>query len=66
MQKVKLSGLTCAACQKVIERRLKKIPGVQEATVQLSGLTEINAGRTIGEEEITKVLEDTQFNIINI
>jgi len=63
-QKVKISGLTCVACQKLITKRLKAIKGVQDVTVLLSGETEIIAGKNISNGEITKALEGTKYLII--
>jgi Cu+-exporting ATPase len=31
-----IGGMTCASCSSRVERALKKVPGVQEATVNLA------------------------------
>ncbi|MBU3978505.1 heavy-metal-associated domain-containing protein [Patescibacteria group bacterium] len=64
MQTLKISGLTCGACQKIITKRIMKIKGVKEVKVELNGRTEIDAERNISKEEIMKVLEDTEFKIL--
>jgi copper chaperone CopZ len=63
-QKLQLSGLTCPACQKLITKKIMKIAGVKEVHVELNGKTEIGAERNISQEEITKVLEGTEYKII--
>lgn len=60
-----LSGLTCPACEKLIEKRVKKIPGVEEVRVWAKdGKTEITADRIISLEEIEKILIGTPYKVI--
>lgn len=61
--KLQISGVTCGACQKVIGKRVSRIPDVSEVKVDLSGATEIVAIRNISISEISKVLEDTHYKI---
>ena len=63
-QKIQLSGLTCGACQKLITKRIMKIDGVESVNVELNGKTDIAAKRNILNDEIKKVLEGTQYQII--
>lgn len=35
-KELKIEGMTCAACVKAVERTVKKLPGINEATVNLS------------------------------
>lgn len=62
--KVKLTGLHCEACKKIIAKRLKRIADVQEAMVDLSGNTEIIAMRPITTPEVIEALQGTQYTII--
>ena len=63
---IKLTGLTCTACQKVIEKFLKKITGVEAVKVNLdSGLTTITANRQIQEKEVTEALANTHYKLAN-
>ena len=62
---IKLSGLTCPACQKLVSKRIKSIEGVAEVNVGLSGKTDITAERSISEEEVEKVLEGTGYQFVN-
>ncbi|OGG05796.1 hypothetical protein A2872_03190 [Candidatus Gottesmanbacteria bacterium RIFCSPHIGHO2_01_FULL_42_12] len=62
---IKLSNLTCPACQKVTQNRIGKISGVTEVKVDLvSGKAEINAGRVINNEEVTAALQGTPYQIV--
>lgn len=63
-QKVKLNGLTCGACQKLISKRISKIDGVDSVSVELNGHTDIIAQRAIANNEIIKALEGTQYNLV--
>lgn len=61
---VQISGLTCPACQKLIEKKISKIEGVLKVMVNLNGKTEITADKPILLEEIKKVLTGTQYQIV--
>lgn len=65
-----LSGLTCAACQKLIQKRILRIDGVQDASVELTGETiiseaflRIKAERKIASDEVVDVLKDTKYKV---
>lgn len=61
---IKLKGLTCSACQKVVEKRVKGIEGVEEVSVDLAnGAVEIKGQRMIENQEIIKVLEGTDYKV---
>lgn len=60
---IQLSGLTCPACQKLVSKRIKSIEDVEDVNVELSGKTEIRAGREISKDEIRKILEDTSYTL---
>lgn len=63
-QKIKLTGLTCAACQKLISKRISKIDGVENVDVALNGETNITAAKAISNKEIMNVLEGTQYQVV--
>lgn len=64
-QTFKLSGLTCPACKKIIEKKLYTIPGVFGAIVDHKTQTaSIDANRIIQTLEIKDVLEGTQYEVI--
>lgn len=59
-----LSGLHCESCKKITEKRAKKIEGVTQAETNLeTGELSITAGREISQEEVTKVLEGTDYQV---
>ncbi len=64
-QTITLSGLTCAACKKITEKRIGGLDGVTkvETTVE-TGLVAIEANREISAQEIITVLKDTPYKII--
>lgn len=61
----KLSGLTCPACKKIIEKRVYALPGITGAIVDLK-LQEVtvDAIRNINILEIKEALADTQYQVI--
>lgn len=61
---LRLTGLICGACQKLISKRIKTIANVEDVTVDLSGKTEIKAQREISEDEVKKVLEGTHYTVV--
>lgn len=66
MQSFKLSGLTCPACKKLIEKRVKSISGVTSVEVnQDTGETTLESSRDIQSLEIKKALRDTPYQVIN-
>lgn len=61
---LKISGMSCEACQKLVEKRLMKIPGVNRVAIELkSGLAEILANRRIDSREIMEALKGTEYKI---
>ncbi|MDO8515012.1 MAG: heavy metal-associated domain-containing protein [bacterium] len=64
LTKIKLSGLTCPACQKLTQNRIGKIAGVSDVKVDLnSGEVQINADREITKEEVAAALQGTAYQI---
>ncbi|RJQ36958.1 heavy-metal-associated domain-containing protein [Candidatus Microgenomates bacterium] len=62
---IKLKGLTCFACQKVVEKRLKNLNGVEEVLVELeSGNVKISGERKMEKEEILKALQGTDYKLV--
>lgn len=58
-----LSGLTCMACQKLIQKRILRIEGIQDVNVEMTGETTIKANRKITSDEVMEVLKDTKYSI---
>lgn len=62
---IKLSGLTCSACQKVTQKRISQIEGVHDVQVNLEASTAvITADRAIQSDEVIKALEGTHYHVI--
>ena len=65
MQTIKLSGLTCPACNKLIEKRVAAISGVNVIEVDVvSGEATIDSDRDIQLSEIKEVLKGTPYQVI--
>ena len=63
--KITIEGMHCAACASNVERALKKIPGVREASVSIltkKGFVEGEAK----EEEVKKIIEKIGYRVSNI
>ncbi len=61
---VTISGIHCDACLKLIQRRLAKIPGVQDLTVEKTGKTTITGERKTTSSEIQDALIGTDYKIV--
>lgn len=63
---IKLSGLTCPACKKLIEKRVSTISGINSVEVNLeSNEATLESSRDIPLLEIREVLRGTPYQIIN-
>lgn len=59
-----LSGLHCESCKKITEKRIQKIEGVTQAKTDLeTGALSITADREISKQEVTQVLEGTDYQV---
>jgi copper chaperone CopZ len=64
-QTFKISGLDCAACKKLVEKRISTL-GVSNVNVSLETKTvEIKSDRNIDISEVNKVLEGTPYEAKN-
>lgn len=64
---IKLSGLSCGACKKIIERRLQKRPEVMSVNVSLEDSTAtIVAMRAVTADEVAEALRDTEYTVIGM
>lgn len=53
----------CSACQKVIEKKVSKISGVNEASVSLDGDLSVLANRSVSIDEVKLALEGTDYQV---
>lgn len=61
-QVITINGMHCEACTKLSAKRIKKIEGVIDATVDLETKTaRIHAARPIAINEINAVLADSDY-----
>lgn len=61
----KLAGLTCAACVKLVERRLEKVPGVSEISINLaSGDAQVSGAANLDLKILATSLEGTPYSIV--
>ena len=60
-----IAGMTCDACQKVIQKRLGKLEGVTEVFAdKTTGMTEVTANRSIDADEIQDALKGTDYSVV--
>lgn len=63
--KVRVTGITCTSCEKVISGRLKRIEGIKNVQVNIaSGDVSIEATRPINVDEVVKSLQGTHYGVI--
>lgn len=53
----------CAACVKLVTRRLEKLNGAERVTVEADGRGELQSSRRVSLEEIREVLEGTEYSV---
>jgi len=69
MRKIKMSieGMHCASCASNIERSLKKVPGVHEASVSLMlKKGTIRAEENVSEDELKKAVVRAGYKVSKI
>ncbi len=63
---LKLGGMTCASCAQTIERALSRVPGVQQAAVNLA--TEVGTvtydGSLVDLDLLKKAVEETGYQVL--
>lgn len=63
---LEIKGMHCGACEKVISKRLGKLPGVSNVKVSLNeGTAEIESEEKITLEEASSILTGTDYQVIN-
>lgn len=64
IQEFQLTGLTCGACVKLVERRLQSLPDLTMTEIGADGRVKVTAKREIRAEEIRESLSDTPYNVV--
>ncbi|MCD6120777.1 MAG: cation-translocating P-type ATPase, partial [Spirochaetales bacterium] len=61
-----LKGMTCASCAMTVEKSLKKIPGVKEASVNIATelATAVIEPNVVSEREMAKAVADAGYELI--
>ena len=65
IQNVQISGLTCGACVKLIERRVQRLSGVVEVRVSPDGKTTLRGEREILPADIQQALAGTPYKLVD-
>jgi Cu+-exporting ATPase len=61
----KLAGLTCEACVKLVEKRLKKVPGVTDVNIDLaSGNAQVSSVADLDPGILEESLAGTDYSIV--
>lgn len=59
-----VEGLSCQACQKIIQKKLGSVKGVSGVNVDLKGKLEVKAEREVSKSELVEALKDTDYKIL--
>jgi copper chaperone CopZ len=62
-QNIQLTGLTCEACVKMVQKRLRRLPQVQDVVVTVSGQAMIVADQEFTPDAIRQALADTPYQL---
>ncbi len=65
VQKYKISGMSCAACQSAVERAVSKVSGVSSCNVSLL-MNEMSVDGTASEEAIIKAVEKAGYKALSL
>jgi len=65
-QQIKIGGLSCDACQKVIQKRIAKIAGVEDVNVEANGSTMIMVRNKLTKNDLEKALSGTSYKILEV
>ena len=67
IKKVKIEGMYCASCEVLIERRFKKIEGVENVKVSHhTGIAEIKYAKEPGIEDLQQAIKETKYAVLPI
>ena len=66
---IEVNGLTCPFCAYGLEKKLKKVPGVQSVAIDLKkdqAVVLAKAGRTLDEEALRKAVRKAGFSVASL
>ena len=58
-----IEGMTCASCSARVERAIRKVPGVQTASVNLATERATVQGEVLNREQVVKAIEDAGYAV---
>jgi copper chaperone CopZ len=62
---VRIAGMTCESCVKLSTMKLKKLPGVQQVSIDLkTGDTSITSETSLSLEQLQQALVDTHYTVL--
>ncbi len=59
----RIGGLHCEACAKLVSKHVKKIEGVEDASV-VQGVLKVQASRDILSEEVERALAGSDYSLL--
>lgn len=62
-QNIQLTGLTCEACVKMVQKRLRRLPQVHDVVVNADGQTQLMAEQEFAPETIRQALAGTPYQL---
>ena len=63
IQNIQLTGLTCEACVKMVQKRLWRLPKVHNVVVNADGQTQLLAEQEFSPEAIRQALAGTPYQL---
>lgn len=60
-----IAGMTCTSCEVIIERKVKRIEGVESVNVSSgAGTCTVSSKKRLDKEELKELLKDTEYEIV--
>lgn len=64
-QTIKIDGITCDACIKLITKRFSRIPGVTEVlSVEKNGIATVDVEKPLPSDDYIKALDGTAYGVL--
>lgn len=64
---MKINGMNCGHCSSSVEKALRAVPGVTEATVDLAEKkATVTAADTVTESALTAAVTDAGFEVVSV
>ena len=66
MKKIVIEGMQCPHCSAAVEKALRAVPGVKEATVDLAAKTASVEAEGVSDETLTKAVTDAGYQVVSV